>query len=296
MSEDIKRTMDVFSGFCLLQIFTGSYVSSIVQNFSGNKNVMMIIPFIWVVISILIPTIYILKISPLKASVELKYKTTILEIGIIILFSWALYRIIVISSIQIPLIHKIIVPSDNFNPFAYFENSSIVIRILLFLFAAAIEELMFRGVLLNKLRRYGDIFAVVVSAVFFSVIHSTTFFVVIFVGLLLGMVYIISNSISAVIILHALVNLGAVFIEELGLKNNYNKILLFYVIILGICLIIMLLDKGFKSTFIALKNKYKEEASHNKGKYSAAFKSEIFLVLALIMGLNIFLALSVAFK
>lgn len=294
MKEDIKRTMFVFCGLFILYFYTRTSIFTLLQYFDGSSNSMMIASYIWMTILILIPTIYILKISPLKVNIELENKITKFEISIIILLCWALYRIIVYSSMQISLIHKIIAQSNNIT--TVYEHSSIIIRSLLFLFSLVIEELIFRGMLLNKLRSYGDIFAVVVSSVVFALIHYTTFFVVIFAGLLLGMVYVISNSISSAIILHALVNLGAVFLEELVLKNNYNNIFLLYATIFVVCLAIMLIDKRFKLTFIALKKIYKEEASHNKGKYSAAFKSEGFLTFAIIMGLNSALGLALIFK
>ncbi|MBU3188396.1 CPBP family intramembrane metalloprotease [Clostridium bowmanii] len=165
---------------------------------------------------------------------------------------------------------------------------------MVFIFALVVEELLYRGILLNKLRKHGDLFAVVVSSIIFGIAHGARFFTMI-PGLFFGLLYVISDSIIAPIALHALYNLGAIYFEKLVLKTSIRAVL-FYLCMCIICLAIMLIDKRFKTTFIDLRNKYKEEHGLNKGKYSAAFKSEIFLVFVLIMGIMVALTFSYLFK
>ena len=69
---------------------------------------------------------------------------------------------------------------------------------------AVVEEVIFRGVVLQPLRRFGDRFAVVVSAIVFAMAHQS--FVkapnMFFVGLFLGYVAIKSGSILTTVLLH----------------------------------------------------------------------------------------------
>lgn len=75
--------------------------------------------------------------------------------------------------------------------------------------APVMEELLCRGVVLGSLRaRYGVVPAWLLSALFFGVLHVQPLLVVnaFVLGLILGFIYIATNSIWAVMILHALNN------------------------------------------------------------------------------------------
>lgn len=293
--KDIKRTMNIFLGFVIVFfLFNGSSSSEIIEYFNISQNFKFIMNFIRMAIIVLIPTIYILKISPLSSKVKWKNEIGLFETIILIVFFWALYRIIVYVSMQSTLIRKIVEGSDGMFPLT--KESPIIIKALILLFGVIIEELIFRGVLLNKLRENGDILAVTVSMIIFSLLHGSTFFIVVFVALFLDIVYIISNNIYATIMLHSLVNIGYMYIEDFALENNYHKILLLYGIILVICITIMLIDKKFKTTYILLKNKCKEEMRGSKEKLIAAFSSEAFICFSMIMILRTLLTYSIVLK
>lgn len=71
-----------------------------------------------------------------------------------------------------------------------------------------VEEMMFRGMILQRLRRFGDGFAVVASAALFGLYHGNlaqTVFAFL-CGLLLGFVVIRTNSLLPSILIHALNN------------------------------------------------------------------------------------------
>ena len=79
----------------------------------------------------------------------------------------------------------------------------------LVLFAPVFEELICRGLVLGSLRaRYGVTIAWVVSSLFFGVLHGQPVQVIngFVVGLVLGYVYIATDSLWATMILHALNN------------------------------------------------------------------------------------------
>lgn len=276
MKEDIQRTMNVFCGLTILSLILVAGVSGI---FSGMMGLVIIV---------LIPSMHILKVSPLRTNSGVKKQISFFEICIITLFLFGMCRIIAYALISIPWISKI----DN--TLVIPEYSSQIVQLLVIIFALVVEELLYRGILLNKLRKHGDLFAVAVSSIIFGISHGARFYTMI-AGLFIGILYVISDSIIAPIVLHALYNLGAIYFEKLVLKTNIRAVL-FYLAICIICLAIMLIDKRFKRIFMDFRNKYKEEAGLNKGKYSAAFKSEVFLVFVLIMGVMAALTFSFLFK
>lgn len=71
------------------------------------------------------------------------------------------------------------------------------------------EEYLFRGVLLNRLRPYGDSFAIAASAVLFALMHSSLpqLFLALGVGLVLGWLAVRTGSLRTGILLHLLINL-----------------------------------------------------------------------------------------
>ena len=93
----------------------------------------------------------------------------------------------------------------------------------LVLFAPVFEELICRGVVLGSLRsRYGVTIAWLVSSLFFGILHGQPVQVVnaFVVGLVLGYVYIATDSLWAAMILHALNNAVAYLMLVTGHANT----------------------------------------------------------------------------
>lgn len=81
--------------------------------------------------------------------------------------------------------------------------------ILLCVMAPIFEEFAFRGVIMQSMRRYGDGFAIIASALLFGLMHSNTAqtpFAFI-MGLVLGYIVVKTNSIWTAVALHAANNL-----------------------------------------------------------------------------------------
>ncbi len=94
--------------------------------------------------------------------------------------------------------------------------------IMLVVFAPVFEELLCRGVVLGSLRaKYGTIVAWVISSLFFGVLHMQPAQVVsaTAIGLILGYVYLATNSLWAVMILHGLNNAVAYLMMSAGYEN-----------------------------------------------------------------------------
>ncbi len=93
-----------------------------------------------------------------------------------------------------------------------------LIFILVVIVAPIIEEFIFRKLMIDKLSRYGDTVAIIVSAVAFGLFHGNffQFFYAAFLGLLLGYVYCKSGKIKYTIVYHMIINfLGSVAVIPL---------------------------------------------------------------------------------
>ena len=84
--------------------------------------------------------------------------------------------------------------------------------------APIVEEIMYRKLVIDRLRRYGDLFAVLTSAVIFGLIHGNfyQFFYAAFIGVLLGYVYVHTGRLRYTIALHMAFNfIGGVYSSEM---------------------------------------------------------------------------------
>ncbi|MBQ8954805.1 MAG: CPBP family intramembrane metalloprotease, partial [Clostridia bacterium] len=97
-------------------------------------------------------------------------------------------------------------------PFSFWVMSAYAV-----LLAPLIEEYMYRGVLLEGLRRYGERFAVVSSAVIFGLAHGNLmqFLPAALIGWFLGYVRVKTGSLGVCMLLHALNNLTSILLEQL---------------------------------------------------------------------------------
>ena len=112
-----------------------------------------------------------------------------------------------------------------------------------------VEELGFRGVMLSALRRYGDGFAVVVTALAFGLFHGNPIQIpfAFCVGLALAYIMVRTNNLLLCVIIHALNNGISVFFELIapyvseGMYNLLNVTIAYGLILVGaICVVIML--------------------------------------------------------
>ena len=96
------------------------------------------------------------------------------------------------------------------NPVAETTSSIEPWAILLFLviLAPIFEEIFFRRVVIDRLRRYGDVPAIIFSGIAFGLIHGnfSQFFYATFLGMLFGAIYIHTGKLRHTIFLHMVVN------------------------------------------------------------------------------------------
>ncbi len=106
-----------------------------------------------------------------------------------------------------------------------FESHNVVDNILYIISVAIIpaltEEFAFRGIILHKLRKYGDAYAVFISALLFGLLHGNIVQIpfAFTVGIAVGFITIKTGSILPAIIVHFLNNLTSVIVSVIG-ENN----------------------------------------------------------------------------
>jgi CAAX amino terminal protease family. len=88
--------------------------------------------------------------------------------------------------------------------------------------APIIEELIFRKVLLDKFRRFGDIPAILMTGIAFGLFHMnlTQFFYAAVLGFLFAYITIQTNTVKYAIILHMLVNTISTSVAPFVLRGN----------------------------------------------------------------------------
>lgn len=119
------------------------------------------------------------------------------------LLLWAFVFMLAVSAVCEPLLSLLPAPKP-----CAFGRGGWALAVLVAA-APVLEELLCRGVVLGALRaRYGAVAAWLVSALFFGVLHLQPVLVInaFVIGLILGYVYIVTDSLWATMILHALNN------------------------------------------------------------------------------------------
>lgn len=98
-------------------------------------------------------------------------------------------------------------------------SSTISLFISVSFIAPIAEEVLFRGIILNNLKKYGKIFSIVVSAIFFGVIHANVYqsIYAILIGIILGYIA-VEFSLKWAIIFHIINNF--IFGELLQMALN----------------------------------------------------------------------------
>ncbi|MCI9069477.1 type II CAAX endopeptidase family protein [Clostridium sp.] len=139
--------------------------------------------------------------------------------------------------------------SEVVNPLQNIIEGSSLILTLIFvgILSPIIEEMMFRGIMLNKLRRYGDKVAIVTTALLFGLFHAnfSQFFYATVLGLIFAYVTLKTGTIKYSIIFHIFVNMMGSFIIPLIIGDGSNLVaygcVLFLVLLISIVGLVLLI-------------------------------------------------------
>ncbi len=160
---------------------------------------------------------------------------------------------------------------------------------------ALVEEFACRGIVLGLLKKYGHGFAIITSSIIFGIMHGNFEQIpfAIFVGLILGYIYVKTGSIWTGVLVHGINNAISViftYLQNIMDPNMQNLLYIVYLIVsmLAAVIGILLLTKNRDEDF-SLKEK--EDLISEKDKYIYFFTSWAiitFIVLNLIESLSYF--------
>ncbi len=103
---------------------------------------------------------------------------------------------------------------------------------------ALCEEFLFRGVLLAEYRAYGSVNAILITALFFSMMHFSfdNFIIYFFAGIVLGFAASVTRSLTASVIIHAAANAMAILTDDAYIRLTVLKCGEFFVGFVLACL------------------------------------------------------------
>ncbi|MBQ1262683.1 MAG: CPBP family intramembrane metalloprotease [Oscillospiraceae bacterium] len=254
---------------CLCAYFplTSSIASLFLLAFSNSSNIANAEDITNAFIGSPIYSLYLLAISLVPISVcillyllltkrklsLLSLKPTISKKGFALFFALGLCSI-PLSSAASSLWGKLlsyfeIAPSETPAPDGAF--ATIIFIVAHALLAPVLEELLFRSLILERLRRYGDIFAVIVSALLFMLLHASfSSMAYSFVsGIIFGLLAVYTGSVLCPMLLHFINNAISVVMIFLSSALSEQITDLVYVYLLVIFAVISLIS------FIAIKKK-----------------------------------------
>lgn len=123
------------------------------------------------------------------------------------------------------------------------NSSEIVLYIILTAIVPAFaEEFAFRGILMGTLRKFGDSFAIITSAIIFGAMHGNIAQIpfAFILGLVLAYVDCKTNSILPSIIIHFLNNFYAVMLDILQSTQVFNDrvlMMIYFILIASFCIL-----------------------------------------------------------
>lgn len=183
--------------------------------------------------------------------------------------------------------------------FVFSSNAALSMMVI----ASFWEEIFFRGVLLEQLRKYGDVFAIFTSAIIFGILHGIRFMHATILGIITGFLYVVGGGITWPILFHFLINFGfgSEFLEN-ALTALFSEVavvddafmLVSIMILSGMVLVVSFVLCRKDDALTDLRHGWNkkvivDQIKQDKTKYKIFFKRPIiiiFFILQVIMMLN----------
>lgn len=183
--------------------------------------------------------------------------------------------------------------------FVFSSNAALSMMVI----ASFWEEIFFRGVLLEQLRKYGDVFAIFTSAIIFGILHGIRFMHATILGIITGFLYVVGGGITWPILFHFLINFGfgSEFLEN-ALTALFSEVavvddafmLVSIMILSGMVLVVSFVLCRKDDALTDLRHGWNkkvivDQIKQDKTKYKIFFKTPIiiiFFILQVIMMLN----------
>ena len=178
--------------------------------------------------------------------------------------------------------------SDVVNPLENVISNSSVLATIIFagILSPIIEEVLFRGVMLNKLRTYGDKIAIITTALLFGLFHEnfSQFFYAVGLGMIFAYVTLKTGTIKYSIGIHIMINMMGSVIGTQVLNSTIATMIFGIAVWVFVIAGLILFIKDFKKTSLL-----PAEVTIEKGH----ILSETWLNVGMIINLIISLALMI---
>jgi membrane protease YdiL (CAAX protease family) len=226
----------------ICKLFFKSLTETSVYNFiTGTLPIYFIaLPIFWL----------ILRKIPKENTIE-KSSLTIVQLIKLIIISFGTLYIFNMLGVGINYLISLLKGSPVGNPLDDLLSKVNLVETLFFvgILAPIMEEIIFRKILLSRLRRFGDSFSIFVSALAFGMFHGnlSQFFYAVALGCILGYTVVKTGTIKYSIILHMCINIfGSVIMPGISLVNNtiLTTIISFFVIVsMSASIILVILNR-----------------------------------------------------
>lgn len=275
-SEILKNKIKHSSGKCaMLMLILGilaqgiSYLAGIIlvifSTLSGNylhfmndevvNIVLGIIPCILVDVIVIIIGLKSTNLN-LKTDIfkKVEYKKDIIPLGMI-----SIGGVLLISTIiylfysTILQVLGITIPAPDFT-----FPSSIVMQVIYILYICILgpilEEIIFRGIVLKSMKKYGALTAIVFTSIIFAMFHLNLvqFMTPLLLGILLAFVTVKTDSIVPAIVIHMFNNTVATVITCIGGYNQILSSIISTIIIMGGVIGLIIFINKYKNDFKAM--------------------------------------------
>ena len=177
--------------------------------------------------------------------------------------------------------------------FMYFPETlfgAVLYFVTIVIMPAFIEEYIFRYIMLNALKKYGHVFAIITTAVLFGFLHARTsaFFYATAIGFFSAYIAIKTKSIWFSIILHAVVNANSFIFQYIAVQPFtdfvYNMIYFIFINVISIIALIYLIILIIKKKNLKLSSPVNYIHIENRRKIVFFFNaaSVIFFILVIL--------------
>lgn len=254
-------------------------ITELVELISGNLS--LLLPFLLLVFVYRAPFYEMLPFRPFRASITLP--SLFIALGVSVIGYVASTMISAFLSLfgVMPVMADFSFPEEPAAAFLFLLNITLI--------APLSEEIVFRGVILNILRRFGDCFALLISSLLFAFVHMNLIQMpnAFIMGLVIGYFTLCTGSLWTGVCIHVLNNSLVLLLNGVltGLNEDSQLLVMLAVygvyLILGLIALLMLL-KNHPNMFYIRRS---STLSTERKKYSTFFSALTMVICLLILGL-----------
>lgn len=246
-----------------------------------SSNLALLLPFLLLLFICRAPFSKILPFRPFRASIALPSLFIALAASVIGYVASMMVSTVLSLFGVTPIMADFSFPEDPAAAFLFILNITVI--------APITEEIVFRGIIMNLLRRFGDSFALLLSSLLFAAVHMNLLQMpnAFIMGLVIGYFTLCTGSLWTGICIHILNNNLVLLLNGILTAAPEDQQLLIMLVVY-----ILYLLAGILSMLVLLKNHpnmfffhRSSTLSTERKKYGAFFSSLTMVICLLILGL-----------